>query len=115
MSIEDLDMPSPEEIKQFYAILEKMNKMEQKIQNIQKENNIETDTEPLSSFIRLKLDIDIIEDGKSLTQSENILSAIKRNYEIPIPDHSDPENIANNILDSTTLFLENFLREKYNV
>jgi len=112
MDIHDLDIPTPEEIKHFYSILEKMNKIEQQIQ---KENNNEINTEPLSLYIRLKLDIDIIEDGKSLTQSDNIVEAIKRDFEIPILNNNNAEDMANDILDSTRLFLEKLLKEKYNV
>lgn len=112
MDIQDLDIPTPEEIKQFYSILEKMNKIEKRVQ---KENSNETNTEPLSLYIRLKLDIDIIENGKSLTQPDNIVQAIKRDFEIPVLNNNNPEDMANDILDNTKLFLEKLLKEKYDV
>lgn len=112
MDIKDIDIPTPEEIKQFYSILEKMNIIEKMVQ---KENNNETNTEPLSLYIRLKLDIDIIENGKSLTQPDNIVEVIKRDFEIPVLNNNNPENMANDILDSTRSFLEKLLKEKYDV
>lgn len=111
MEINDLDIPSPEEIKKFYEILEKMNKIEQKIQ---KENSV-ADTEPLSLFIRLKLDIDIVENGSSLTVSENVLEKIKTHYEIPVLKNQNAQSMTEDIVSNMTTYLQNLIKEKYDV
>jgi hypothetical protein len=98
------DTITPEELEQFYALAEKMQKFSKTVEPPQ-----EPKEKP--SLIQLSITVDLIKEGESITVSNTILEKIKTNYQIPISLDQDYEQITKDLLNAITLSLEDTLRK----
>lgn len=99
------DIITPEEVAQFYALAEKMQKFSKVVEPQQEE------PKEKPSFIQISVVIDLIKEGESITVSDTLLEKVKTNYQIPLTMNQDHEQTIKDLLDSVTTALENNLKK----
>ena len=84
VKLEELhEIISPQEMEQFYILLEKMQKLSNAV-----ENSNESSSEKPSS-ITITVNASLIKQGESVTVADELLEKIQKHYQIPIYDNSD--------------------------
>jgi hypothetical protein len=84
VKLEELhEIISPQEMEQFYILLEKMQKLSSAV-----ENSNESSSEKPSS-ITITVNASLIKQGESVTVADELLEKIQKHYQIPIYDNSD--------------------------
>jgi hypothetical protein len=102
------DIISAEELKQYYDLAKKMEKLDRLIAEKTKVEEKEKPTK-----VRFSLNIDLIKEGTSVTIANQILQKIIQHFEIPLSIDEDATDFINDMVDGIKSVLKDKCDAKF--